>query len=336
MERFEPVLLQERPQVLLLVGDVNSTVACALVASKISYPAPDNGLVRPVIVHVEAGLRSRDRAMPEEINRIVTDALSDLLFVTEDEAVHNLEHEGVPGRKVHFVGNVMIDTLIRHREKARTLKTLERVLSDCTDEALRLRFAPDECPVPRYGLVTLHRPANVDAAETLAPLMQCLNAVAERMPLIFPLHPRTRNNLARFGLLSPARGILFTGPQGYLEFLDLMDGASLILTDSGGIQEEATYLQVPCVTLRNNTERPVTITLGTNYLAGTNPDTILRTAYDVIDGAQRKGGVPPLWDGEAGARVIGVICRELRKDVATQALPAAPSEQERPATAGLG
>jgi UDP-N-acetylglucosamine 2-epimerase (non-hydrolysing) len=332
MERFEPVLLKERPQVLLLVGDVNSTVACALVATKVRYESAPGGVERPLIAHVEAGLRSRDRTMPEEINRIVTDTLSDLLFVTEQEAIQNLEHEGVPGRKVHFVGNVMIDTLIRHREKARHLHTLAEVIgSECSDGALRERLHAAGVSAG-YGLVTLHRPANVDSLETLAPLMQCLNTIAERIPLIFPLHPRTRKNLARFGLRGSSPGILFTGPRGYLEFLDLLLGASLVLTDSGGIQEEATFLQVPCITLRNNTERPVTITLGSNHLAGTNPDTILRTALAVLDGSRKKGTVPPLWDGDAGTRVIEAVCREVLK--ARTPAPILTAE-ERSAAAGL-
>ena len=310
MERFEPVLLKERPQVLVLVGDVNSTVACALVATKVRYEGPEDGAGRPLIVHVEAGLRSRDRTMPEEINRIVTDALSDLLFVTEEEALQNLEHEGVPGRKVHFVGNVMIDTLIRHREKARKLDTLAQLIASDCDAALRERLSA-AAGSAGYGLVTLHRPANVDSPESLAPLMQCLNTIAGRVPLVFPLHPRTRKNLERFGLLAASPGILFTGPLGYLEFLDLLMNAVLVLTDSGGIQEEATFLQVPCITLRNNTERPVTIALGTNYLVGTNPETIQQTACDVLDGLRKKGTVPPLWDGEAGSRVVEVIVQQL-------------------------
>ncbi len=306
MERFEPVLLSERPDVLLLVGDVNSTVACALVASKTVY---DDG-ARPVIVHVEAGLRSRDRTMPEEINRILTDALSDLLFTTEEEASINLEHEGVPSRKIHFVGNVMIDTLVKHREQARGYRTLEQLIGAAGDHALRGRF--HESGLLRYGLVTLHRPANVDTLEDLAPLMNCLRIVAGRLPLVFPVHPRTQKSLARFGL-DGVPGILYTGPQGYLEFLDLLAGASLVLTDSGGIQEEATYLQVPCITLRNNTERPVTTTLGTNCLAGTSPDRILSLALSVINGEARKGTIPPLWDGEAGTRLLAVICTEVLK-----------------------
>jgi UDP-N-acetylglucosamine 2-epimerase (non-hydrolysing) len=310
MTRFEPVLLKEQPDALLVVGDVNSTIACALVGTKTCY---GNGCSRqrPLIAHIEAGLRSRDRTMPEEINRILTDALSDLLFVTEQDAIANLEYEGVSRKKIHFVGNVMIDTLISHREKARTLRTLEHLLkTDCRDAKLRERFQRSDRQKARYGLVTLHRPGNVDAAASLGPLLECVRSIASRIPLIFPLHPRTRKNLVQFGLQAPDRDrdtILYTKPLGYLEFLDLLQGAALVLTDSGGIQEEATFLQVPCVTLRNNTERPVTITMGTNYLVGTKPEMIAQTAFRIIGGRRKKGSIPPLWDGEAGARVIGIL-----------------------------
>ncbi|OGW36514.1 MAG: UDP-N-acetylglucosamine 2-epimerase [Nitrospirae bacterium GWD2_57_9] len=312
MTRFEPILLKEQPDVLLVVGDVNSTLACALVAVKAGYDG--SRIRRPLIAHIEAGLRSRDRSMPEEINRIVTDALSDLLFVTEQEALQNLEHEGIPRRKIHFVGNVMIDTLINHREKARGLRTLEQLLeSRCADGALRERFAAGGTGRPRYGLVTLHRPSNVDSREMLAPLMECMKKISRRLPLIFPLHPRTRKNLDLFGLVDARDPILYTGPLGYLEFLNLLLGADLVLTDSGGIQEETTFLRVPCITLRNNTERPVTVTTGTNYLAGTNPETILATALAVLEGRGKPGALPPLWDGDAAARVIAVAAHQCRK-----------------------
>ena len=315
MERFEPVLLKEQPDVLLVIGDVNSTVACALVATKIQY----NGQScrrRPLIAHVEAGLRSRDRDMPEEINRILTDALSDVLFVTELEALTNLEREGVKMEKIYFVGNVMIDTLISHQAKARNLNTLETVMSEqCNSMALKEKLtSASNREKARYGLVTLHRPSNVDTAGALRPLMDCMRKIATRIPLIFPLHPRTKNNLLQFGLLGAGdqqENILYTNPLGYLEFLNLMLDASLVLTDSGGIQEEATFLRIPCITLRNNTERPVTITMGTNYLVGTNPDRILQTALDVIAGNKKKCFIPPLWDGQAGARIIDIITRQI-------------------------
>ena len=313
MERFEPVLLTEQPDVLLVVGDVNSTIACALVATKARYNGSSRR-PRPLVAHIEAGLRSRDRSMPEEINRILTDALSDLLFVTEQDALDNLEREGIVRGKVHFVGNVMIDTLISHREKARNLNTLEAVSEQC-NMALKEKLTPAlHQKNARYGLVTLHRPSNVDTADALGPLMDCMRKIAMKIPLIFPLHPRTKNNLVQFGLLGPGdqqESILYTKPLGYLEFLNLLLGASLVLTDSGGIQEEATFLQVPCITLRNNTERPVTMTLGTNYLVGTDPDRILQTAFAVIDGNKKKSFIPLLWDGQAGARIIDIIARQM-------------------------
>lgn len=311
MTRFEPVLLEEKPDVLVLVGDVNSTVACALVAVKINYDGTSTR-PRPLIAHVEAGLRSRDRTMPEEINRILTDALSDLLFVTEQDAIANLKHEGIAKRRIHFVGNVMIDTLLRHREKARSLKTLASLLdSDCRDPLLRSRLT-EPGKQSGYGLITLHRPSNVDSPQELKSLMDCLGKISRRVPLIFPLHPRTRKNLEQYGLPGPEHrhdGILYTNPLGYLEFLNLLLDARLVLTDSGGIQEEATFLGVPCITLRNNTERPVTTTVGTNYLVGTNPDRIMETAYSVIEGTAKKGSIPSLWDGEAGGRIVEILAK---------------------------
>jgi len=315
MERFEPVLLKEQPDVLLVIGDVNSTVACALVATKINYNGPSTRR-RPLIAHVEAGLRSRDRDMPEEINRILTDALSDVLFVTEQEALTNLKREGVKGERIFFVGNVMIDTLISHRAKARNLHTLENLLAlHCHDHALKekLGSGSDLIKSP-YGVVTLHRPSNVDTADALRSLMDCMRKIAMRIPLIFPLHPRTKSNLAQFGLLGTEdqhKNILYTNPLGYLEFLNLLLDASLVLTDSGGIQEEATFLRIPCITLRNNTERPVTITMGTNYLVGTDPDRVLQTALDVIDGKKKEGLIPPLWDGQASTRIIDIITKQV-------------------------
>ncbi len=310
MERFEPVLLREQPDVLIVVGDVNSTVACALVATKITY----NGTSlrkRPLIAHIEAGLRSRDRDMPEEINRIMTDALSDLLFVTESEAIANLEQEGVSRHKIHFVGNVMIDTLISHLEKAKQYNPLAEIVnagSTAVKEQIGAHAA-----APRYGLVTLHRPSNVDSAAALGPLMGSIQKIAARIPLVFPLHPRTRNNLDRFGLASSMHdgAILYTEPLGYLPFLSLLRNAALVLTDSGGIQEEATFLGVPCITLRNNTERPVTVTLGTNYLVGTDPHKIEETAFAVINGNKKSGSLPPLWDGKTGERIIGILADSL-------------------------
>jgi UDP-N-acetylglucosamine 2-epimerase (non-hydrolysing) len=207
----------------------------------------------------------------------------------------------------------MIDTLINHREKARALNTLQHLLETDCHPKLRKRFHRPDRQKARYGLVTIHRPGNVDAPGSLGPLMDCMRSIGARIPLIFPLHPRTRKNLLQFGLSAPDRdreSILYTKPLGYLEFLDLLQGAALVLTDSGGIQEEATFLQVPCVTLRNNTERPATITMGTNYLVGTKPEMIAQTAFRIIGGRRKKGSIPPLWDGQAGARVIEILAKE--------------------------
>ncbi|MGI6656372.1 MAG: non-hydrolyzing UDP-N-acetylglucosamine 2-epimerase [Desulfobulbus sp.] len=299
MKRFEPVLQRERPDVLLVVGDVNSTIACTLVASKIVYEKTSDGQVparrRPIIVHVEAGLRSFDRDMPEEINRVLTDAISDLLFVTEQSGEDNLRKEGVDPGKIHFVGNVMIDTLHQHLAKA-SRSTIRQQLN--IGEA--------------YGLVTLHRPSNVDKAETLQPLLQCLHDISQKLPLVFPVHPRTRNNMERFGLLEEmARNprITLAEPLGYLDFLNLIQGAALVITDSGGIQEETTVLHVPCVTLRENTERPVTVTEGSNYLIGTDTEKIIRTVRDILDGRGKQGAVPRLWDGQAAQRIIAILAQ---------------------------
>jgi UDP-N-acetylglucosamine 2-epimerase (non-hydrolysing) len=298
MERFEPVLLAEKPDVLLVVGDVNSTVACALVAVKARY----NGSLRsrPVIGHVEAGLRSFDSDMPEEINRILTDALSDLLFITEEQAKINLEREGIPKDKVHFVGNVMIDTLINHLEKA-------KALSDSFLGGIPIRALAD-----KYGVATLHRPTNVDDPPKLSALVDCIGKIADALPIIFSVHPRTKNNLERFGLydvLAQNTRVFLTEPLGYLPFLKLLSSAALVLTDSGGIQEETTFLQVPCITMRNNTERPITITCGTNILVGDSPEEILKTAFTILDGKAKKGSVPPLWDGKAGSRIVEILAR---------------------------
>lgn len=321
MRRFEPVLLAEQPDVLLVVGDVNSTIACSLVAAKIEY---QRGSVRkrPIIAHVEAGLRSFDPDMPEEINRMLTDTLSDLLFVTEESGMQNLYQAGVKKSKIHMVGNVMIDTLQSHLEKAR--------LSD-----VRQRFGLPE----HYGVVTLHRPSNVDFRETLEPLLTTLHEISRTIPLIFPLHPRTLKHIETFGLAallnwssypdaknqlhqvplsdSPSE-MYITPPLGYLDFLHLIEKATLVITDSGGIQEETTYLKIPCMTLRKNTERPVTVTVGTNYLVGTNPDDILATAKTIIAGRAKKAAVPEMWDGQAGARIVNIICQKYYSDAISQ------------------
>ncbi len=298
MKRFESVLLKEMPDFLLVVGDVNSTIACTLVASKIIYPDSCE-IIRPLIIHVEAGLRSFDRTMPEEVNRILTDSLSDMLFVTEQEAVDNLQNEGINPGKIHFVGNVMIDTLYQHLKLAGKINK------------------KDELGVKEaYGLVTLHRPSNVDKPETLKPIIECLKTISEGLSLVFPLHPRTKNNLQRFKLLDDIEKndkIKITTPLGYLDFLSLVKDSKLVLTDSGGIQEETTVLNIPCVTLRENTERPVTVTEGSNYLIGTNPEKILEIVGQILAGKGKSSNIPKFWDGKAGDRIVSRILEEFSK-----------------------
>ncbi len=285
MERFEPVVLCEQPDAVLVVGDVNSTIACALVASKLHIP----------VIHVEAGLRSFDRTMPEEINRLLTDAISDLLFVTEPSGVANLKNEGVPTEKVHLVGNVMIDSLLAHRKLAEESTVLDE-----------LSLAP-----AKYGVLTLHRPTNVDDPAVLGGICDALDQIQQSTPLVFPVHPRTRGNLERTGLLARLEGmaaVRLTGPLGYLDFLKLMSAAALVLTDSGGIQEETTVLGVPCLTLRENTERPITVDQGTNQLVGMDPGRIL-AGYERIRAGQIEHRIPHLWDGQAAGRIADVIAR---------------------------
>ncbi|HEX4823348.1 MAG TPA: UDP-N-acetylglucosamine 2-epimerase (non-hydrolyzing) [Candidatus Polarisedimenticolaceae bacterium] len=283
MLRLEPVLVSRRPALVLVVGDVNSTVAAALVASKLGIP----------VAHVEAGLRSRDRAMPEELNRIVTDALSDLLFVSEPSGLANLAQEGTPETKVHFVGNVMIDTLLRFRDAAARLDMPDRL----------------GLPAKGYAVLTLHRPANVDAPDALRALLDPILELSDSVPVLFPVHPRTRAGLLALGA-GDRPGFRLVDPMGYLEFLGAMSAARLVLTDSGGIQEETTVLGVPCVTLRDNTERPSTLTEGTNRLAGTTSAGVRAAISETLD-HPREGKVPQLWDGRAAERIVAVLERSL-------------------------
>lgn len=275
MKRFEPVLDAVQPQAALVVGDVNSTIACALVAAKRG--------VR--VIHVEAGLRSYDRQMPEEINRVLTDQISDLLFITEKSALANLQREGIDPTRVEFVGNVMIDTL--HRNLARAVpasQTLGEVLS-------------------AYAVLTLHRPSNVDDPATLSALLDVMAEINRSVPVVLPLHPRTRGNIEKFGLTAKLDGLRILPPVGYLDMLGLMRDAKLVLTDSGGIQEETTALGVPCLTLRDNTERPITLTEGTNTLVGSDPAAI-RTAFaELMAGGGKAGRIPEYWDGRAAQRI---------------------------------
>ena len=287
MVAFENVLREVRPDLVIVVGDVNSTLACSVTASKLGVP----------VAHVEAGLRSFDRGMPEEINRLVTDVLSDFLFVTEEAGLANLAHEGVPDDKVFFVGHVMIDSLAHYLEKARATRALAHF-------GLQPRG---------YTLVTLHRPSNVDVAENLRKILRIFEALQGETRILFPVHPRTRNRLAETGLagaFNALDGLTLCDPIGYLEFLALMDSAALVLTDSGGIQEETTYLQVPCITLRENTERPVTVTVGTNQLLGLNVDAVVAASRAALHGSPKRGGIPELWDGHAAERIIGILAEK--------------------------
>ena len=302
MAGFEQVLLAERPRAVVVVGDVNSTAACALVTAKIDLG--DNGRpVRPLLAHVEAGLRSRDRDMPEEVNRVVADALSDLLFTTCRDATDNLLGEGLARERIHFVGNPMIDSLRRSLAGADTCGALA---------ALGLERRT-------FGLCTLHRPSNVDHADALQVLLDTLAEIAADVPVVLPLHPRTRARIAAFGFGEriaslgppargvPARGLVAIEPLSYLAMLQAMRAASFVLTDSGGIQEETTALGVPCVTLRENTERPVTISEGTNVLAGLERSAILAALAAARAKAANGARIPELWDGRAGARIVAVL-----------------------------
>jgi UDP-N-acetylglucosamine 2-epimerase (non-hydrolysing) len=288
MTAFETVILDEQPDAVLVVGDVNSTIACGLVTVKLGIK----------LIHVEAGLRSGDRAMPEEINRILTDSISDLLFCTEQSGVDNLTAEGIANEKVFLVGNVMIDTLLKNRQKADASAILDN-----------LSVTPGG-----YAAVTLHRPSNVDNAETFSRILDVLDEVQRDLPILFPIHPRTRNNLARLGLqerIEAMGNLRLLDPIGYLDFLKLTANAKIVLTDSGGIQEETTILGVPCLTLRDNTERPITAEVGSNQIVGTDPATILDAYRKVMSGTFRQAQIPPLWDGHAAERIAEILVEKL-------------------------
>lgn len=276
MVGFESTCLEHRPDWVIVVGDVNSTVACALTAKKLGIR----------VAHVEAGLRSRDMSMPEEINRLCTDAISDLLFTTDTLAVENLRNEGIAGERIHFVGNTMIDTLRRQISRASQLPLLDGL-------------SPGQ-----YAVLTLHRPANVDFPDRLNLIMGAINAIAERIPVVFPVHPRTASRLN--GIELHAR-IQTVEPMSYLPFLGLVAGSRMVLTDSGGIQEETTVLGVPCLTMRPNTERPITCEIGTNVLVGTDPQCIIQQANLILDGNTRPGSIPDKWDGHAAERIVDVL-----------------------------
>jgi UDP-N-acetylglucosamine 2-epimerase (non-hydrolysing) len=286
MRRFEPVIDMHKPSCVLVVGDVNSTLACTLVAVKKGIP----------VVHIEAGLRSYDRKMPEEINRILTDQIADRLYTTERSAETNLVREGIAVERVRFVGNVMIDSLLHNREFARAPATT--VAAGGFDSALI--GGPEG-----YGVVTLHRPSNVDHPDVLASLLGALSEITRQLPLVFTLHPRTKANIERFGLghLIEKKRLILLPPQGYLEMLGLMAGARIVLTDSGGLQEETTALGVPCLTLRENTERPITVEQGTNTMVGRDVAAIRAVAAGILAGHEKQGRVPELWDGHAAERI---------------------------------
>jgi UDP-N-acetylglucosamine 2-epimerase (non-hydrolysing) len=294
MKRLEPVLLDYKPRMVLVVGDVNSTIAAALTAVKLGIG----------VAHIEAGLRSFDMTMPEEINRKLTDAISSLLFVTEQSGVENLKREGVAGEKIFLVGNVMIDSLLRHREMAAKSPILDR-----------LGMRQNGLGCRPYGVLTLHRPSNVDDARTLQGILSAVSALAAELPIFFPMHPRTRKNIESFGLqrylgASAGRhdaGIVPLDPLGYLDFLSINDRARIVLTDSGGVQEETTVLGVPCLTLRENTERPATVEQGSNQVVGVDSERILAAARSILREPARRFKRPPLWDGKAASRIVATL-----------------------------
>ena len=286
MRRFEPVLDEHEPSCILVVGDVNSTLACTLVGVKKGIP----------VVHVEAGLRSYDRAMPEEINRVLTDQVADILYTTERSAADNLAREGIEGDRVRFVGNVMIDSLLSNRNVAR----------QAADTLKAAGIDPAILNTDRgYGVVTMHRPSNVDHPEILQSLLGVLREISASLPLVFALHPRTKGNIERFGLekLIDRERMIILPPQGYLEMLGLMAGARIVLTDSGGLQEETTALGIPCLTMRENTERPITVEQGTNTMVGRDVEAIRHHAAEILAGHSKSGRTPELWDGHAAERI---------------------------------
>jgi UDP-N-acetylglucosamine 2-epimerase (non-hydrolysing) len=286
MQAFEPILIQEKPDWVVVVGDVNSTLACGLVSVKLGIK----------VAHVEAGLRSRDRTMPEEINRLLTDQLADLLLTPSTDADQNLLAEGIPAERIRFVGNIMIDSLLGQLDRAR--QSTARTDLGLTDRD--------------YAVLTLHRPSNVDETSAFIHIIEALEEISRRVPVVFPAHPRTRKMISELGLtdrIEKIKDLLVIDPVGYLDFLQLLNGARLVLTDSGGIQEETTVLGIPCVTLRENTERPITVELGTNTIAGTNPASIIKAALGALDNPPDRSAprIPPLWDGHTADRILDAL-----------------------------
>ena len=285
MLKFEQVCILEKPDIIIVYGDVNSTLACTITAKKLGIK----------VAHVEAGLRSNDLSMPEEMNRICTDVLCDMLFTTDRIANDNLKNEGISDKKIHFVGNVMIDTLLKHKNKAQNLNVLESI----------------DFKSKSYGLLTLHRPSNVDDKVILEGILNVICEISNKLPIIFPIHPRTKSKIENFGLSTLIKNskIRILEPLGYLDFLHLNMNADLVLTDSGGLQEETTVLGVPCLTIRNNTERPITCSKGTNRLVGNNPKVILKNALDILANGLSSSSQPEKWDGCAAQRIVKILSK---------------------------
>ena len=295
LEGLEEIFLSEKPDAVLVYGDTNSTIAGALAATKIFIP----------VIHVEAGLRSYNKAMPEEINRILTDSVANYLFVTEQSGLDHLKREGVPDEKVFFTGNVMIDSLVRYQEKAKSSTILEELGLQASNPENRREVS--RLYETDYIVMTMHRPANVDTESGFKAILELIELSTAKTKVVFPIHPRTRSNMAKFGLedtLTQNKNLILTEPLGYLEFIQLMTHAKAILTDSGGIQEETTYLGIPCLTFRDSTERPITVTMGTNQLlADLNPKITFAALEEILAGHHKKGQIPPLWDGHAAERI---------------------------------
>jgi UDP-N-acetylglucosamine 2-epimerase (non-hydrolysing) len=296
MRAFEPVVIKEKPDWVMVVGDVNSTLACALVCAKLGFK----------VAHVEAGLRSRDRTMPEEINRLLTDQIADLLLTPSQDADANLRAEGIPAERIRFVGNVMIDSLLEHLDRAKE----SPMVTARADLGLQDK---------EYAVLTLHRPSNVDDPAAFVRVLAALEEIAGRLPIVFPAHPRTRKMIAELDLgtrVDKIKGLRMIDSVGYLNFLQLLSGARLVLTDSGGIQEETTVLGIPCVTLRENTERPITVEMGTNIIAGTDPANITRAAFKALDNPPDTSAlrVPPLWDGHTADRILDALWERMKAE----------------------
>jgi UDP-N-acetylglucosamine 2-epimerase (non-hydrolysing) len=290
MTKIEPVLIDYSPDMVLVYGDVNSTVAATLVCAKLLIP----------VAHIEAGLRSFDRTMPEETNRVVTDQLADMLFTPSTDGDENLLREGKKAEQIHFVGNVMIDTLVRLKEKANALHTPQQVTEKSNVPASMMSNG--------YGLVTLHRPSNVDGPIMLTRIVDTLLELSQDLPMLFPIHPRTRHRLKDLAINTTGAKLFLVDPVGYLEFLTLQKDATLVITDSGGIQEETTYMGIPCLTVRENTERPVTVTVGTNTLVGQDMNRLKRGVLSILNGDAKQGSSPALWDGKASERISSILC----------------------------